>query len=36
MRHDIMALTRQPGAVPPRAVLLFEDLLLRMHESVRL
>lgn len=31
----IMALIRLPGATPARAVLLFEDLLLRMHEAAR-
>ncbi len=30
---DIMALTRLPGPAAPRAVLMFEDLLLQLHES---
>ena len=31
--HEIMALTSRVGPVPPRAVLLYEDLLLQLQES---
>ena len=31
--HEIMALTSRVGPVPPRAVLLYEDLLLQLRES---
>ena len=31
--HSIIALTSRVGPVPPRAVLLYEDLLLQLHES---
>ena len=31
--REIMSLTRLPGLTPPRAVLLFEDLLLRIREA---
>ena len=30
---EIMTLIRQPGPASPRAVLMFEDLLLRIHEA---
>ena len=30
---ELMSLTRMPGLTPPRAVLLFEDLLLRIQEA---
>ena len=33
--QEIMTLAGQPGPVNPRAVLLFEDLLLQMHEAMK-
>ncbi len=33
--HEIMTLVRLPGATSPRAVLMFEDLLLQIHEAAK-